>query len=232
MKRFGLVLFLLVGGFNASYGQQYGVGLVNGKVIESYNIRLKNPLFKKPFVLVDDSLELDLDGVDYFTNHTGDYVVRNITLGSRKTILNRDINGSISLFYIITQTGGYYDPTFGYTRGREKITYYFEKERFVVQRLNFQNLYVAVQDQPKSLEKLMEAQKIKRTNGILYATGAGLLAAGILEQYNSQGSTNTSSIRFSPFILAGLIVFTIPQFRKGQIHKKFIDAILIYNDLK
>ena len=232
MKRHWYLFLLFFGFYSMAFGQGYSVGLVNGKVIESYNIRLKNPLFKRPFILVNDSLELELDGVDYYTNYQGDYVVRNITFGSRKTILNREINGPISLFYIITQTGGYYDPTFGYTRGRERITYYFEKEKFVVQRLNFENLFVAVQDNPQSLEKLMEAQKIKRTNGLMYAAGAGLLVAGIMEGYNSQGTTNQGTFKVSPFFIAGLVVITIPQFRKSQVHRKYIDAILIYNDSK
>ena len=229
MKKHWFLLIVFCSLYTLTYGQGYSVGLVNGKVIESYNIRLKNPLFKRPFIQVDDSLELDLDGVDYFTTYQGDYVVRNITFGSRKTILNREINGAISLFYIITQSGGYYDPTFGWTQSRQRITYYFEKEKFVVQKLNFQNLFIAVQDNPRSLEKLIEAQKIKRTNGLMYAAGAGLVLAGIMEGYNSQSSTNQGGFKFSPFFVAGLVVLTIPQFRKGQVHEKFIDSILIYN---
>ncbi len=233
MKRylFLLLILCLVSGFEASAQiiQPYFVKLHSGEVIPARKIQLKSPFFKSNYFLIDDSLRVTPDMVSTYQNEDG-FFARVEPGGSPDAFARRVIEGPrIDKFYTSRTTYdnyGYspYGYGYGVPRTSRRRIYYFSKDEGPLYIWNFDNLQQALGDNAASITLLQKYRREKYINTGMTIVGAGLLALGVANTSQSNGSLN-----ISPFAYAGAGVlgaqFVINLFQKD----KLTQAVQVYN---
>ena len=221
---------------------RFAVGLKDGRVIQAYDVETKQPLFGKPFLLLDGEQRLELNAVRYYDDETGHYV-RTVLPGrsTREATLRRDRVGRISL-YSITSTqysngspygyspygyGGRYGGFggFGGPMYRTTKTEYFSKDNGPIEDLNLRNLSVATADFPVSRGLLEQARKYQKYTTLSYVAGGGLVAAGLIASLSNSGSRSG----ISPLLYAGIPFFIVPVVIQGKQQRAIRQAITLYN---
>ncbi|QDA59417.1 hypothetical protein [Hymenobacter jejuensis] len=221
---------------------RYAVGLKNGQVYRAYDVIVKQPVFGRSYLLLDDGQRFDLDQVRYYEDETGFYVRTTLPKSKRETTLRRDRVGRISL-YSITRTqysnspygyspyggfgrfGGY---GYGYPYGGYQTvkTEYFSKDNGPIEDLSLRNLSVATSDLPASRALLDQARSYQRITTLSYVAAAGVVAAGIFSTFNSNES---GAARISPLVYAGLPLLIVPLVLQGKQQRNIKQAISLYN---
>lgn len=220
------------------------IGLYNGERIYASKIRMKSPLFKGDFFLLDDSLRYPTNSIKYYQNRDG-FFVRVGDVTGRNAFAKRIMDGRISKYY--TTVSAYQDPYFWgnpYYGGRyygsrygygmpynsgmsSRRIYFFSKDGGELQDFNVNNLQEAMADNPASLETLRRYRQSRVIETGLSLVGAGLLAYGL-----SQSFTQTSygaQFSASPLLYAGVGVSVIPIVTRLFKKDKITQAIELYN---
>ena len=211
------------------------IGLNNGQRVYARKLQMKSPIFKKSFVLVNDSAQFDLASVQYFQNEDGFYT--RITNGKRSDFAKRVSVGKISKFYTSKTTyDGYYPGAYGpygyggygygYGMPSTRRVFYFSKEGGPLQDLNYQNLRRSLTENAGSMELLERYQRGKRIETGLTVAGVGVFAYGMV---NSLKTPATGVRRADPTLYLGLGLAAIPWvmnlFKKDHLN----EAIELYN---
>lgn len=208
--------------------QPFFIKLHTGEVIRASKIQLKSPLFKSNYFLLDDSLSYSPAMVTSFQNNDGYYA--RIEPGNHPdAFAKRILEGPrIEKFYTsrLTYEGYSYSPYgYGMPRTSRRRVYYFSKDDGPLYHYNYENLQMALSDNPSSMLLLQRYKREKIIDTGVTIVGAGLLALGII---NSE-RTMEGDLKLSPMLYAGAGVLggqlVINLFRKD----KLMQAIQIYN---
>ncbi len=227
MKALLIMLFVFASIFIQAQSNYYVI-LRNGKVIENFDINIKRPLFKKPYVEIGSDQKYDLFQVDKLNFRHGYYAVRELSSGRNSDLLEVETEGTISIFYQIKISSNY-DPYMGYGmyNSTARKVYYMEKERFLTQKLTVNNVSRAVQDHLPSLEFANKARNAGMITTAGYVAGLALTFTGLAQ---SKVDPNTGNIKFSPLVFVGLGVSIIPLISGSHKEKNLFRAIMTYNE--
>lgn len=159
--------------------QPYSVRLKDGSTVHSNNIQLVNSFTQGKYLRLDNSRQIPLSKVTDFNGQQGTFAVGNIdgefdvykleTEGPRISLYSQCLYETETVFASTTPGG----PQFPTTLTSQAKAFYFRKNDSDIQRLNYQNLKLAVGDDPASLREL----RLGRTDLFL---GIGLFTAGIV----------------------------------------------------
>lgn len=207
------------------------IGLNNGQRVYARKLQLKSPVFKKSFVLVNDSAQYDMAAVEYFQNEDGFY--SRITNGRRSDFAKRVSVGRISKFYTSKTSYDGYSPGMygpygygGYSMPTTRRVYYFSKEGGPLEDLNYQNLRRSLTENAGSMELLEKYQRGKRIETALTVAGVGVFVYGMV---NSLKGPAVGVRRADPTLYLGLGLAAIPWvlqlFKKDHLK----EAIELYN---
>lgn len=212
------------------------IGLNNGQRVYARKMQIKSPIFKKSFVLVNDSAQFDLASVQYFQNEDGFY--SRITNGKRSDFAKRVSVGKISKFYTSKTTyDGYYPGAYspygyggygyGYGMPTTRRVFYFSKQGGPLEDLNYQNLQRALSENAGSMELLDRYRRGKRIETGLTVAGVGVFAYGM---FSSLRNPSPGGLRQAdPTLYLGLGLAAIPWvmhlFKKDHL----TEAIELYN---
>ena len=210
------------------------IGLNNGQRVYARKLQIKSPVFKKSFILVNDSAQYDMAAVQYFQDQDGFYT--RITNSKRSDFAKRVSAGKISKFYSSKTSydnyyPGMYGPYgyggYGYGMPSTRRVYYFSKDGGPLADLNYQNLRGALSENAGSLEVLEKYRRSKRVETSLSVLGAGVFVYGLV---NSLKAPATGAVRRAdPTLYVGLGLAAIPWvmnlFQKDHLN----EAIELYN---
>ncbi|QNF32768.1 hypothetical protein HUW51_08495 [Adhaeribacter swui] len=242
MKKYFLLLFLGLLVWN-TYGQTgttnlqepgLFVGLNNGQRIYARKLQVKSPVFKKSFILIDDSAQYDLAGVQYFQDQQGFYT--RVSNSKRSDFAKRVSVGKISKFYTSKTSydnyyPGMYGPYgyggYGYGMPSTRRVYYFSKDGGPLADLNYQNLRGALSENAGSIEVLEKYRRGKRLQTGLTVLGSGVFVYGLVNSIRNTGPSVVN--RADPTLYLGLGLAAIPWlmnlFQKDHLN----EAIELYN---
>ena len=181
-KALFLFFALLVGlsGYSQSHPGDtlYYVRLKDGSMVHANKIELVNSFTQGKYLRLDNSRQITLSNIRDFNGQQGTFAIGNIngeydlykleTEGPRISLYSQCYYETQTVF-ASTSPGG---PQFPTTLTSQAKAFYFRKNDSDIQRLNYQNLKIAVEDDPASLREL----RLAHTNLFL---GIGLLTAGI-----------------------------------------------------
>ncbi len=223
---------------------RFAVGLKDGRVFQAYDVETKQPIFGKPFLLLDGQQRFDLNTISYYSDETGHYV-RTVLPGrsTREATLRRDRVGRISLYSITnTQYAGNspygYSPYgfgrygyggmggFGGPMYRTTKTEYFSKDNGPIEDLNLRNLSIATADFAASRGLLEQARKYQTYSTLSYIAAGGIIAAGMFSTFNNSSGGRAS---ISPLVYAGMPLFIVPLIMQGKQQRNIRQAISLYN---
>lgn len=225
---------------------RYAVGLKSGQVYRGFDVLVKQPLFGRPFVLLDGQQRFELDQVRYYEDETGFYVRTTLPgRSNRETTLRRDKVGRLSL-YSITSTqyagnsfggpfgyGGYgryggFGGPYGYGGPvyRTTKTEYFSKDNGPIEDLNLRNLTLATADNQAATNLLLQARQYQTYTTLSYVAAGGLLVAGLVSSLNSASNEGPT---ISPLVYASLPLLIVPLVLGGKSQNNVRQAISIYN---
>ncbi|TGE17560.1 hypothetical protein [Hymenobacter elongatus] len=214
---------------------KFAVGLKNGTVYKAYDVSVKQPLFGRSYLLLNDQRRIDMGEVGFYEDETGHYVRTVLPRSKRETTLRRDRAGRLSLYSAITTqyTGGGYSPYgyggryggFGAPMYRTVKTEYFSKDNGPVQDLNVRNLSIATADNAGSSALLMEGRKYQTYTTLSYVAAAGVLAAGLFATFGTQQSDRA----ISPLVYAGIPLAILPIVLGSKQQQNIKQAISLYN---
>ncbi|ALJ01343.1 hypothetical protein DC20_09275 [Rufibacter tibetensis] len=224
---------------NVTSGQPYFIELHNGERVYASRLQFKSPVFKQNFFLLDDTLKFTPEKVKYFQSQEG-YFAR-VDAGRRfSNFAQREQAGRISTYFVYRTDYNSYSPGIGVGMGgygmggygmggygypTQRRVYYFEKEKGPLQPLTYKNLRAALSDNPGSVESLQDYKRGQNIQTGIYVAGAGLMVAGITQQFRS--GYNGSSV--SPLLLVGAGISLIPQLLRLVKKDKLAEAIDLYN---
>ncbi|MFD1756030.1 hypothetical protein ACFSC6_12525 [Rufibacter sediminis] len=227
---------------NTTSGQPYFIELHNGERVYASRLQFKSPVFKQNFFLLDDTLKYAPETVKYFQSQEG-YFAR-VDAGRRfSNFAQREQAGRISTYFVYRTDYNSYAPGIGIGMGRyggygmggygmggygyptQRRVYYFEKEKGALQPLTYKNLRVALSDNPGSMESLQEYKRGQNIQTGMYVAGAGLMVAGITQQF--RGSNYSGKV--SPLLLVGAGISLLPQLIRLVKKDRLSEAIDIYN---
>ncbi|WP_181306760.1 hypothetical protein [Rufibacter sp. XAAS-G3-1] len=220
-------------------GQPYFIELQTGERVYASRLQFKSPVFKQNFFLLDDSLKYAPEMVKNFQSQEG-YFAR-VDAGRRfSDFAQREQAGRVSTYFVYRTDynsyapgigigmggygmGGYGMGGFGYPSQRR--VYYFAKENEPLQPLTYKNLRVALSDNPGSIEALQDYKRGQNIQTGMSVAGAGLMVAGITQQFRSGNSASG----VSPLLLVGAGISLIPQLLRLVKKDRLAEAIDIYN---
>ncbi|GGK83078.1 hypothetical protein ACD591_14305 [Rufibacter glacialis] len=224
---------------NVTSGQPFFIELHNGERVYAQRLQFKSPVFKQNFFLLDDTLRYAPEAVKYFQSQDGYYA--RVDAGRRfSNFAQREQAGRISTYYVYRTEYNSYSPGIGIGMGgygmggygmggygypTQRRVYYFEKEKGPLQPLTYKNLRVALSDNPGSMESLHDYKKGQNIQTGMYVAGAGLMVAGVAQQFRS-GYSGSS---VSPLLLVGAGISLLPQLFRLVKKDKLSEAIELYN---
>ncbi|WP_205503601.1 hypothetical protein [Rufibacter psychrotolerans] len=226
---------------NVSSGQPYFIELHNGERVYASKLQFKSPVFKQNFFLLDDSLRYAPEAVKSFQSQEG-YFAR-VNAGRRfSDFAQRESVGRVSTYFVYRTDYSSYAPGigigmggyggygygmggYGYGYPTQRRVYYFSKENGPLEPLTYKNLRAALSDNPGSLESLQDYKRGQNIQTGMYIAGAGLMLAGIQQQF--KGGTSSPSV--SPLLLVGAGIALIPQIIRLVKKDKLSEAIELYN---
>ncbi len=210
------------------------IGLNNGQRVYARKLQIKSPLFKKSFVLINDSAQYDMAAVQYFQDEEGFYT--RISNSKRSDFAKRISVGKISKFYTSKTTYDNYYPGmygaygyggYGYGMPSTRRIYYFSKDGGPLADLNYQNLRQALSENAGSLEVLDKYRRSKRVETGLTVLGSGVFVYGLINSLKAPAPGVVR--RADPTLYLGLGLAAIPWvmhlFRKDHLN----EAIELYN---
>lgn len=231
---FFIISFFLITSFT-SQGQQYQVGLQNGKLYSGSNIRWKTPFLGKEHLLINDSLKISMDQISFYEVQEGYYK----KFASPKTgyidFYKREVGGErINVFTVLVSTGSYNPATGMYIFNQSKV-YWYEKDRNALKKLSYKNLKYDLSDNQASMYILKKVNDLRIATGLVYALGAGLIIAGIADGMNQDVGTTSSTTRQShskggaTYFIGGAVCMVVPLVINIGKRKKIFQAIELYN---
>ncbi|TGE25713.1 hypothetical protein E5K00_11130 [Hymenobacter aquaticus] len=212
---------------------RYLVGLKNGTVYKAYDVELKQPLFGRSHILLDDRQRVEMSEVSFYEDETGHYVRALLPKASKETTLRRDKVGRLSLYSITSSQyagsgyspygyggryGGYGGPVY-----RTVKTEYFSKDNGPIQNMSLRNLSVATADNAGSTALLMQARRYQTYSTLSYVAAAGTVAAGLFATLNPRNSG------VSPLVYASIPLGILPVIWGSRQQKSIRQAIALYN---
>ncbi|WP_115374743.1 hypothetical protein [Adhaeribacter pallidiroseus] len=210
------------------------IGLNNGQRVYARKLQMKSPIFKKSFILVNDSAQYDMAAVQYFQDQEGFYT--RITNSKRSDFAKRVSVGKISKFYSSRTSydnyyPGMYGPYgyggYGYGMPSTRRVYYFSKDGGPLADLNYQNLRSALSENAGSLEVLEKYRRGKRLETGLTILGSGVFVYGLVNSLKTPAPN--AARRADPTLYVGLGLAAIPWimnlFQKDHLN----EAIELYN---
>ncbi|MGY2133503.1 hypothetical protein ACW9KT_14840 [Hymenobacter sp. HD11105] len=222
---------------------RFAVGLKDGRTFQAYDVETKQPVFGKPFLLLDGQQRIDMNTVSYYQDESGHYVRTTLPgRSSREVTLRRDRVGRISL-YSITSTqyagNGYgYNPYgfgrygyggmggFGGPMYRTTKNEYFSKDNGPIEDLNLRNLSVATSDYAASRGLMDQARKYQTYSTLSYIAAGGIMAVGVFSSLSNSGGGRAN---ISPLVYAGMPLFIVPLVMQGKQQRNIRQAISLYN---
>ncbi|MDO7846611.1 hypothetical protein Q5H92_09605 [Hymenobacter sp. M29] len=222
---------------------RFQVGLKNGMVYSGNDVETKNPLFGRPYLLLDGQRKFEMAEVGFYDDETGHYVRTNLPGSSRETTLRREKTGRISLYSITTTQyssgpgsfgypgygyGGYgYGGFGGYPYGgyRTVKTEYFSKDNGPIQNLSSKNLMLATSDNAGAQQLLFEARRYQQATVASYLVGGGLLVAGLLQSIRPTDAGRS----ISPLVYVAIPVLIVPIVLQSKQANNQRQAIALYN---
>jgi len=225
------IVFLAIAPKSIAQDSSLIVGLKSGKVIHANQLKLKEPLLKSSYILVNESEKYPIQEVKYYQDQTGYYSWARIDAYGKEVKLKRELTGNVNTYsrlvssYSYNEFGGMYSTT--------KVEY-FQKGQNEINKINYENLSRALSDNAASASKLDETKSLKTLNVVAYVVGGGLLIGGLahmnsLNQNEGSPPYEDTSIKFSPLFFIGAATLTIPLFTKSPMKRKLNEAIAIYN---
>lgn len=216
---------------------RYQVGLKDGKVFSASDVTQKNPLFGRPYLVLDGRQHLELAEVSFYEDESGHYVRTTLPGSRRETTLHRDKVGRLSLYSITTTQyspggygmGGYGMGGFGgmpYGGYRTVKTEYFSKDNGPIQNLTQRNLVLATLENPGAQALLADAKRYQRFIFSSYVVGSGLLVAGLVQTLKGNGGGTWG---ISPLTYAAIPVLIVPLVLKSKRDQTQKQAIALYN---
>ncbi|RAU84319.1 hypothetical protein [Pontibacter arcticus] len=209
---------------------RYYIQLHNGQVIYADKLQYKSPVFRSNHFLLNDSLKYNPGAVVAFQDDEG-YFARVEAGNSYESFAKRLLDGPrIDRFYTSRATydySGYGYGPYGYggPRTSRRRIYFFSKDDGPLYVLNYENLQEALADNAASMDLLGKYRKDKYINTGVSIVGAGLLAAGAITSFSSQGSgTNISPLMYAGAGILG-VQMVINLFQKD----KLTQAMEVYN---
>jgi len=240
MKKYFILLFLGVlvrntwGQVAPTNLQEPGmfIGLNNGQRVYARKLQIKSPIFKKSFVLLNDSAQYDMAAVQYFQDQEGFYT--RISNSKRADFAKRVSVGRISRFYTSKISYDNYYPGLyggGYGYGMPMTStrriYYFSKDGGPLADLNYPNLRNALSENAGSMEVLEKYRRGKRVETGLTVLGAGVFVYGLVNSLKTPAPN--AARRADPTLYLGLGLSAIPWvmnlFQKDHLN----EAIELYN---
>lgn len=210
------------------------IGLNNGQRVYARKLQVKSPIFKKNFVLVNDSAQYDMAAVQYFQDEEGFYT--RISHNKRSDFAKRVSVGKISKFYTSKTSYDNYYPGmygaygyggYGYGMPSTRRVYYFSKDGGPLADLNYQNLRGALVENAGSIEVLEKYRRGKRLETGLTVLGSGVFIYGLI---NSLKSPVAGAVRQAdPTLYLGLGLAAIPWIMNLFQKDRLNEAIELYN---
>ncbi len=240
------LLFVLLAVISCSLFAQntLEVGLRNGEVLYPKTIQYKNPLLKRPHLLLNDEEEIDLDNVDYYQTSEDYFIFRSIGKGlsySNHTKLRRVENGAIQVFeYTYTTTsmsGAGVNGAPGMMTTHTVTNYYIQNERGEMELLNRSKVRALVEDDPKSLELLGKRKSRTLQNIGFYVVGGAITLVSIVswamkENEDTSNNMEDTSLNLPPTLFLGVAIMWIPTLRNmidPKTEDSFVTIIADYN---
>lgn len=194
-------------------------------------VELNQPFLGSSYLLVDDSIEVELSKVMYFQDNDNYYARVNSLFGY--DLYHRIEKGNIDLFIdvemvstpgsfnTISTPGGSF-TTFQGGGSYSYTDYYFKKDTMVLQEANYSNLVNAMQDNLKSMEYLNTYNTLGYVKYGLVIGGLGMIVGGLA----SASKENPPNLAL---IVGGAIVANIAWIINLIQDNKIEDAIKEYN---
>lgn len=213
--------------------------LKDSTVLHPGNLVLKNPVFKKQYLLADDQ-QYEISQVRSYKNIDGYY---RISYLSSKTpqIFRREVDGpKIDLFsnWSTISTGPSYSGGMYMPGGSYPIkNWYFTKNNDELQTMKPRMLAPAVQDNLMAFKKV-KAAKTWQTVGTVSAIGAiGFFIAGAVVSLNKVGNNpppppgqSNGISGLSPLLLGTVFLAPLPWIARPVSKNKMKEAVKIYNE--
>ncbi|WP_066830409.1 hypothetical protein [Rufibacter ruber] len=218
-----------------SSGQPYFIELHTGERVYARRLQYKSPVFKQNYFLLDDSLRYAPETVKYFQSPDGFFA--RLNAGRRYSdFAQREQPGRVSTYFVYRTDYSSYSPGigvgmggmgmggYGYGYPTQRRVYYFSKDNGPLEPLTYKNLRVALSDNPGSIETLQQYKRGQNIRTGMYVVGAGLIIAGLQQQFNSGRNSG-----YSPLLFVGLGVSLLPQIIKLVKKDQLAHAIELYN---
>lgn len=196
------------------------VELSNGERIESDNILLKEPVFRKAHLLVNGTEIYDLDEVIAYQIQ-GRYF-KKFTVGSlaKPAFFLRTSHGKIDAYSAASTTMMMNQTTGGMSTVSNRWDYY-SINHGPLQKVRYRFLKNDLKESPKAMEVIRKIRGLRTLTGIFYVAGAGLIISGVTDLPNAKG--------VPPTIIAGAVMYNVNFLLLNSKRNMLIEAIDAYN---
>jgi hypothetical protein len=217
-----LSFLLLVICFNLN-GQDTSsfIEINGGKKILSDDILIKEPVFKKAYLLVNSTEKYDLDIVEAYQiggNYFKKFQPKNFT---KPTFFFRSSHGKIDA-YSKASTTMMINQTSGNMSTMTTRWDYYSIDNGPLQKVRFRFLKNDLKDSPKAMEIINKLKVTRTVTGILYVVGGGLIIGGMTSISNTKG--------VPPTLIAGAVIYNVNFLLLNSKRSKLIKAIDAYNE--
>ncbi len=239
MKKIILIPLLLFSLMTWAQPKKFFVGLENGDLLYANQVRLKNPPFGRPYVLVNDNERFGLEEIVYYQNESGYYTKFKPDGWAHEEFFKRLLYGErveaytkTNLYTSVSAMPGVYN---GGGTGVMMLTFhkirhdYYRKDGSSFMKMTYANLKTDLADNAASVQTLKELSNLRKVTGVLYAVGASLLMVSIYDSINQSSTDPNGSSTISPLFATGVVCLAIPVFLHKAKRNKMLEALELYN---
>ncbi|MCC6727522.1 MAG: hypothetical protein IT258_23660 [Saprospiraceae bacterium] len=245
MKRITLLLSALLMG--SVLFAQPEVMLLDSTVLSPSSIKVKEPIFGKAWLSVDDT-RYEFKQVLHYRNADGFFRVVQSKAGNFPSIYKQEKPGSRLTLYSQenwVSSAPRYSPGFGGGAGTwtggysQKVkTYYYSKGAGPIWTVSIDNINREVKDNPDALAAVNKAKKARSTGAWLTTAGVALTIVGAvltsknIQEENSKPPPHDTSSPLkvvSPTLFVGIALIPGFTYVKRAKERRLMEAIDIYN---
>lgn len=209
------------------------VGLKNAEVLYPSKLVRKAGFSKKPYLLLNDSIELKMNQVRYYQTHEDYFLVRSVD-GFIGQEMRRIEDGTIKVYTfraVDKSEPGHVSPLTGQSLGRSAARYYyFQKNKGALKPLTSANMEYALYGNEEALAQMKVIPRKKLTRMGMWVAGGVMTIVGLTQMTKKANEAGPeASIRPNGLFVVGLVTFTLPFFLRINKHEDMLKAVRIYN---
>jgi hypothetical protein len=203
------------------------VGLGGGQEFEYENLKWKEPLLSKRYLLADDSIRYPLSQIWYY-QIDGNYFKRRLFSNGNYEFLRRESEGTIELYSTVRRTTSYDAVTGVPMSSSAKVNFYSISNK-TFQKVNVSNLKRDISDYESCMQELKKAKTLNWVSAIALTAGLGIFIGSAAVDLSKTPDPDESAGIPAGVIIGPALCFT-PWILSGAKRKHFENAITIYNE--